>query len=351
MEGIKITYNLKIKPLLLLIVCICFFVSASCIYAADNDTVVADDEDINIDEADASPTIQLEKTFQNSYLKTADSVNSESNSVDETYFESELTCGLNEDKYSDYGVNGNIYSNEVLKEGDRHNPNGDDSYINGEFLTRIHDVLDGVESQRHELPDESFNHEESLTVYHSDGVESQRHELPDEYYIYGALKGIHNQDGDEYSSHDFGNVLLLDSSMIVNQVEEISDFNISDLSYSDLTQFGCMDLDANDLYSQDLNIKDYNLEFYMFSNPDIIIKKANIISLDNNLQNLNTLFFKTNFNHCLNIDEGNIYLISTFSFYEFLGCVNGDNYDHSISIFTKKLFRIDCISNFSEEKS
>ena len=61
-------------------------------------------------------------------------------------------------------------------------------------------------------------------------------------------------------------------------------------SFYDSKQSDCS---INDFYSQKLNIKDYNLEYYIFTNPDIIIMKANV-----NLAENHTLTS----NHCPNFD-------------------------------------------------
>ena len=68
---------------------------------------------------------------------------------------------------------------------------------------------------------------------------------------------------------------------------------LTDSLYGDASQFAGIGLDIEGLYSPDLDIKDYNLEYYMFSNPDIIIN-ANIYSLPKT----NTSLFNTDFYRC-----------------------------------------------------
>ena len=353
MEVIKITYNFKIKPLLLLIVCICFLVSASCIYAADNDTVEADDVSTIVDEADSSPTLcMLGQTFQNtSYLKTADSVDHGSNSSGETNFEHKLDSSNHQ---SDFNLNEKTHQNNPLSDYKIFNNNLNYSAIPHDLGIKD-DNLRADSGLTQGLNEDKYSDHDVINgnIHSSEGIVKHNDFASSNYYanqIYTVsfpviLNSRNNPEDYETQRKEeyLRNISSGDIIPDVTEFEEITDFNITGLN---LTQFASVDLDLGDLYSQDLDIKDYNLEFYMFSNPDIIINKADIILLDNNLQNLNTLLFKTNFNHCLTIDEGNFYPISAF--YNF--SVNGDNYDHPLSIFAKELFRIDFDSNFSEEK-
>ena len=100
----------------------------------------------------------------------------------------------------------------------------------------------------------------------------------------------------------------------------------ADLFCGDASQFNCIGLDIDGLYALDLDIKDYNLEFYMFSNPDIIIK-ANISSLPKT----NALIFNTDFYHCPeNADaksNPDSYLIFTYE----LSPISQDNYAPTFS--------------------
>ena len=59
------------------------------------------------------------------------------------------------------------------------------------------------------------------------------------------------------------------------------------------SQFSHIGLDIGSLLSQDLDIKDYNLEYYIFTNPDIIIERADITA------KANTLIFNSYINHCI----------------------------------------------------
>ncbi|AMD17677.1 hypothetical protein TL18_06365 [Methanobrevibacter sp. YE315] len=70
---------------------------------------------------------------------------------------------------------------------------------------------------------------------------------------------------------------------------------LANSEYGMLSQCNCNGLDIDSLHSQDLDIKDYNLEYYMFTNPDIIIKRENTALL----AKANILIFNNNINYFL----------------------------------------------------
>ena len=102
--------------------------------------------------------------------------------------------------------------------------------------------------------------------------------------------------------------------------------DLSDSSYVNFTEFEYCDLNIDSLYTLDLDIKDYNLEYYLFTNPDIIIvNKANVENIH--------LFSKTNTfsfnNHCLkNFDME--FTIHPTTFYELSAPIVFSDNDSSI---------------------
>jgi hypothetical protein len=70
--------------------------------------------------------------------------------------------------------------------------------------------------------------------------------------------------------------------------------NLTDSAYGRFLELSDISLDIDSLHSQDLDIKDYNLEYYMFTNPDIIIERANAVIL----AKANPLTFNGSINHC-----------------------------------------------------
>lgn len=89
-------------------------------------------------------------------------------------------------------------------------------------------------------------------------------------------------------------------------------------SLYDFAQFDC---NINDFYSQKLDIKDYNLEYYMFTNPDIIVTRENTLAKTYTLTS----------NHCPNFDAKTAFNPTIFL----------NDLQH---VFNKKLLASNCIS-------
>ena len=93
--------------------------------------------------------------------------------------------------------------------------------------------------------------------------------------------------------------------------------------YGDLTRFDCSALNIEGGYPQ-ADIEDYNMEYYIFTNPDIIIEKANVNVLPKTIAK--TIF---NTNHCLHDLDANSNDFNQLDFNIELfaeNCITHDNY-------------------------
>jgi hypothetical protein len=99
--------------------------------------------------------------------------------------------------------------------------------------------------------------------------------------------------------------------------------DLADLLYGDLSRFDCNELNIDDEYPQ-ADIEDYNMEYYIFTNPDIIIEKANV----NVLPKYQTKTIPYT-NHCLNDLDANSTKLNLHNFNIELSlgyCITDDNY-------------------------
>lgn len=125
--------------------------------------------------------------------------------------------------------------------------------------------------------------------------------------VYTQIRVINNvivNSPNRNEEENISDVLISDHTRISNQTGDVNVIrgfyghssidlcdNLTNSAYGMFSQFGYIGLDIGSLYSQDLDIKDYNLEYYMFTNPDIIIERADIAA------KANTLIFNSYINH------------------------------------------------------
>lgn len=99
--------------------------------------------------------------------------------------------------------------------------------------------------------------------------------------------------------------------------------DLADLLYGDLSRFDSNGLNIGEEYPQ-ADIEDYNMEYYIFTNPDIIIGKANVYELPKT--STETIY---NTNHCLNDIDANSTNLNLHNFNIELSienCITRDNY-------------------------
>ena len=439
MGGIKVTYNPKIKPLLMLVVCMCIFVSASCIYAADIDDATANNQgaiDINAlngeeaggmvmsdvdSETDISQVMSDETPNLDTYDMPTDSAdlsnirvpdssnltNHSSQSANKTHFsqygeKSDLeihemdnetddlsgvfgmlccfmsaseTQNHNDDEnqmhdsdeipHDDFPLLGNaihrkgiaaIKENILFKlsqkpvRGDAkhigiakdrvHKLSGNiansfekpiisdskltnDSEFSCELNHRIHKLNISAGSSKALVGDNADN----LTYYYNNPC-TQSNAASD---IVFRFKGSDENEGGIVNTRNrsFNNIPNFNYNQNANDGIDLIDLteyklpsiinSDGDLTgeypysfYGDLTQGDYNVLNIDSLYSE-LNIKDYNLEYYIFTNPDIIIKNANVPILNiYKSPKTNTLTFNKNINYFLKRFDAKTFFSPTF---------------------------------------
>ena len=404
--GFKFTYDSKIKPLILLIVCICFFVSASCIYATDVDDDVAciqcTIEDGIDDNLESLPNIMEDEnpnqdTSDGTGSSAADSNgNHSSQAKNKTHFSHgdkrlnrNVTLNANShskdpfankhsvDKHPIDDATRNAKSQHAREISDHRQYASYESQLSqetchqdaarsGSEKTIIKtDAVSQIYANNTDAFRKAAGHDSGLTQtselcrcgdcqcghrcsHHCD-EEIHASRIPADALISNDLTYSYNYFYTQINTASEGLIRyrevdeeeLMDeqtrrsanipvfvythdaitSDDLTNQSEPSHmdfDAELTDSLYGNVTQFDSIGLNIDGLYALDLDIKDYNLEYYMFSNPDIIITA--------DLQKANTLIFNTDFYHCPeNADAKNTsthYLI----FNHELSCISEDDY-------------------------
>lgn len=414
LEVKKVTYNSRIKPLLILIVCICLFAGASCVHAADIDDAQAGNQS-SIDAASdmSAPAMDAGDSIQTNHI---------SEPSNETHFSDDC-------EKSDFGVHGNDSEKHINPFCMVHEDDCDDHINSGlklcgddsdnQFDSMLMAFLDssdmgfksafrvygdsfdeciksvqmtmGCGCEKHIKSNPNFHkiHACGEKIKHNSKRAQHNNSLAHEYLkcekqspdiAFVNAIGTHMEDtiikadfttcqctnstgsSVKETSHDCGVTGQSSSSCCENEncscyvdmkngevmINEIGDdstcccndhyaqFNttvgeetassrsrnskgqdtcqsadggyaipsnanlegefaldLADLLYGDLSRFDCNGLNIGDEYPQ-ADIEDYNMEYYIFTNPDIIIGKANVYELPK--ASTKTIY---NTNHCL----------------------------------------------------
>ena len=402
--GFKITYDSKIKLLFLLIVCICFFVSASCIFAADNDDGLAndsniveesiDDQSVIISDAVINETADSDMSDNHSAANVHDSKNHGFNSTNKTvslhHDKKSVDHVIKKAKLSNdrqtFSKNSDLSGSEdarhhhknlhgerlTSKRPDRNDagshhrqhvctqqtaePDVAKTEIKTDVISRLcantTDSFTAAASHNHKMTEESeicwcgdsrcghnSNHHSHDEVYNN-SVSADSLINNDMTYSFScfysqintASEGlIRSRNGEEEFMDEKNQNSILFSSDVAELENANHDgpshmdlnINLTDSFSSDLAQLESIGLDIESLYSTNLDIKDYNLEYYMFSNPDIIIK-ADIF----NLPKTSTPTFNTDLHHCPENADVKTILDSYLFFNQELSAISEDNFCH-----------------------
>lgn len=139
---------------------------------------------------------------------------------------------------------------------------------------------------------------------------------------------VSNEENPYQRSRNLKNVLSIDCSMELGQNGENSIKNHGgNMDANDLS-VNCTDCDFNhnaleiNLNADELDINDYNLEYYIFTNPYIIIKNANqttaTITPNNSISNIETIFNQYPSIECITDDNYGLsdYTLNITTFFE-----------------------------------
>ena len=412
----KLIHHLKrFKPLLILIVCMCIFVSASCIYASDIDDVATNnggtvDVGSLADEGSGSITTDLDDYAGNSASdidaisddvqhykmseKDIDGKNAilhhkishnpndtgckrhhhhhENNtSAEEAKLDYELIHKNNPEtiqideriiEFGDGLQGGDRQINNVGEKGDlpnsidikEYNPNNgcektiadniETTWISGSAINNriflkfanLHKSM-GIESK---LVKKDFccckhghcNHNSDTNIHNHDKIIiakniNNHNELAFSYNhnvkMYNSkaciicLRGSNEEEIGDARNRNFKNVLTIKYNEESNDDKFVKDFNaVLNMNAGDLAiNFTDFDYDGLELSlnCDELNIKDYNLEYYIFTNPYIIINSINVEK------------------HCFNSIKAKQTIAPTINYNHspFTDCITHDNYDLS----------------------
>ena len=358
-EVFKITCNSKLKPLFMLFLCICIFACASCVNAEDVGDAVSDSQ-MDFVGMDIS-----ESAVSDENLDAANDVldyiviNHHSHSSNKTHFS-------HKDKKFRNDSDANHHGHSIHKNGTggvKHHHKGSHhsdrpmSHHRTERHTDYGDVQN-EKSIRTDISAHIFNNatKSIITGSHDSKFTGQsefsccRHGCSGHSFEVdnrNAVISRNIEDGSAYSRGDyyvqFNTAVLADGSpnsknRSFRNLNEWYVLNItSDVDWDGELRASTEDtfygspagevhggLNIDSLYSE-LNVNDYNMEYYIFTNPDIIVK-AQATENFAGLAQTNIL------NHRLNFDAKTTYFYDSFSW----DCIIEDNYALFNTTFSKK---------------
>lgn len=345
-------FNSKIN-LLLLILSICLFFSMSCIHATDTDSIMADNQS-SVASDDVINILQNATVDETPNLDTCNMtkdpvdvvVNHNHHHINKTYFTHNLSVyDFNIGSHHDYKI---PHDNSDFKIKQNHDwimfdykiqkytiesefspdcakamakigkirtntdiathlhLNEDCSFCNGGQLNKVTKESEfcccGKENCHHHVINECIGNILGTGNHEDDNFACLCN-------VYTQIKVINNvvvKSPNREEEENINDVLISEYIHILNQTGDVNVIrgfywhsnidlcdNLTNSAYGMFSQFSHIGLDIGSLLSQDLDIKDYNLEYYIFTNPDIIIERADITA------KANTLIFNSYINHCI----------------------------------------------------
>ena len=365
-EVIKITFNSKLKPLFVLFACMCIFACASCVNAADVDDALANSQ-IDFGEADISMYAVADDTSYTDssadsyaiYVPDSGVINYHSHSGKKTHFShkdkkfgndsSAKHHGHRHHKNVTYGDNMHHHKRShdmdtpvPHQEADEHAYYGD---VQNEKIIKTdisgHIFNNATKSARTTSPVSKMTEQSEFSCCedncssHSSGIDSinaiicrninddSAYSYEDYYVLFNttaSAEGIVSSKNQNSRNREENHILNINSDM---DWDDTLIGDCSDPFYYSHAQEGHDGTNIDSKFSE-LNVNDYNMEYYIFTNPDIIVKKAN--SNENfTLTNSNTL------NRCPTLDAKTTYFDSPI----LSGCIT-DNYVLFNNTFYKK---------------
>lgn len=381
--------------LLILIVCICLF-SASCIYASDVDEDLAinqstiDIDDLNAEKEDASIIIdddqndvdliscdasnqsqetnlseaQISIINTHSVIKTTDSIDLlENNSLSKInplhLYHNDVCLSMPGDDLCLW----NSQANTDIQTKNVYNKLSDNDFnsISINYDSKL--IKDDEFCLNHGKCNHNLNTDIGESIY--DDGDNLSNDLTYSYNMHYSTQINTNRCNitlprtveDEkiiiLRNNNFKNLLTLNNNQYLNQTgfnDDLNDNNITrgdmfnndlnndchDLFYINVIEFNFNALKLT-LNSSELGIKDYNMEYYIFSNPYIIVRESNF-----NMPITNTLTFN---NHCL---SAKISLNSNNSIYDvnqkLSTCTVRDNYESiNNTVFCENTAQLFCL--------
>lgn len=359
-EVFKVTFNSKFKPLFVLFACMCLFACASCVDAADSQ--------IDLGEEDISENVVLDEI---SYMDSSSDevandvpdsivINHHSHSGNKSHFSHKDKKFANDSSAHHHGhrihkngTHGDIRHHHKRpqdmdrlmpdQETSEHAHDGDvqnEKLINTDISAHIFNVTKSVRPVSHvskltdqseisccgqECSGHSFNIENRNSVICKSIDDNSVYSYEDYYVQFSTVvlaDGSANSKSRSSRNHDEGNVLNIISDEDFDG--EIMG-NLEDSFYGSPEEEIYDGLNIDSLYSE-LNVNDYNMEYYIFTNPDIIVEKADAT------ENF-TLLPKTNIlNHCLKFNAKTNNFYHPFS----RDCITEDDYVPFNTTFSQK---------------
>lgn len=344
---------------LLLIACICLFISLSCSYAIDIDNATSDNQSTMVldDDAGISQNMTMNQTPSKgtcsmSKISTDLVIRNHVGSKDGSDFSryndfrhksfSKLNDSIEDSSLMDletdnamFDYNYNVDKEFALESSPNTMTISVEKVVNKDTFQNIcYDIeslngmasYDGMTSQADfcMCGDRHCDHE---GIIHSNRIIDGDHINEDFEHFYNSIYIQLNvvccevamfrdvKKGDDDENQCFNEVFIFNGAHDMNQSEDedvLGGFNslldmgldacLVDSVYWNFTKFGCMDFDIDMLHCNYLDINDVYLEYYIFTNPDII----SIESLNIDLLKFNTTIFKNSFYHCPAFDLKNI---------------------------------------------